>query len=69
MRSGDATKLSGWITAVTTWREQALATGVTIEEINTRTSDGSPLRFIWTDAATDDEGSILYPAGWRVVAP
>lgn len=69
MRSGDAAKLSGWINAVTTWREQALDTGVTIEEINTRTSDGLPLRFLWTDASTDQDGTVTIPAGWRVIAP
>lgn len=69
LRSGDAAKLSGWINAVTSWRTQALEAGVTIEEINTRTSDGLPLRFLWTDAATDEQGNVTIPAGWRVIAP
>jgi hypothetical protein len=69
MRSSDALKLAGWIDAVSSWRTAALAAGVTVEEINTRTTDGMPLRFLWTDAATDDQGNITIPAGWRVIAP
>lgn len=69
MRSEDAARLSGWINAVTAWRNQALDAGVTVEEINTRTSDGQPLRFLWQDASTNDEGEIIIPAGWRIIAP
>lgn len=69
MRGSDAAKLSGWIDAVSTWRTQAHAAGVEVEEISARTTDGLPLRFIWQDASVDESGVVSMPAGWRVVAP